>query len=230
MQVYCVSVGAKRHHEFMRKHSIAMMHLANSWRNPIDGLKYSVDNGAFHAWANNKPFNEAAFLKTLDRVDSLSRKPEFVVCPDIVAGGLKSLEFSMKWLKERPRDDYYLAVQDGMNIYDVEPIINLFKGLFVGGSMDWKLATGGDWVKLAHKHGLKCHIGRVGTFRRLLWAKRIGADSVDSSTFAQGNPDMRSYQRIIAMTEQSCFDGDCFGNKPIACNGCALPHEVNCSE
>jgi NADPH:quinone reductase-like Zn-dependent oxidoreductase len=52
--------------------------------------------------------------------------------------------------------------------------------LFVGGSLPWKLATGERWVRFAHAHGRRCHIGRVGTPRRVAWARRIGADSIDS--------------------------------------------------
>ena len=38
-----------------------------------------------------------------------------------------------------------------------------------------------EWVKVAHELGVKCHIGRVGTARRVRWAARIGADSIDSA-------------------------------------------------
>lgn len=52
--------------------------------------------------------------------------------------------------------------------------------VFVGGSLRWKVATGARWVQLAHAHGRRCHVGRVGTPRRAAWALRIGADSIDS--------------------------------------------------
>jgi len=70
-----------------------------------------------------------------------------------------------------------------MTIKDIESFI---KGapisvLFVGGTVEWKFKTGHEWVELAHSYGLICHIGRVGSMKRVIWARRIGADSIDSS-------------------------------------------------
>ena len=53
--------------------------------------------------------------------------------------------------------------------------------LFVGGTIEWKLRTGHKWVELAHEQGIRCHIGRVGSMKRVIWARKIGADSIDSS-------------------------------------------------
>jgi hypothetical protein len=55
-----------------------------------------------------------------------------------------------------------------------------FDGIFVGGTLGWKLRTGDAWVRFAHARGLPVHVGRVGTARRVGWARRIGADSIDS--------------------------------------------------
>jgi len=46
--------------------------------------------------------------------------------------------------------------------------------------LPWKLRSAREWVRLAHRHGIKAHVGRVGTERRVAWARRIGADSIDS--------------------------------------------------
>jgi len=80
----------------------------------------------------------------------------------------------------RPGLRFYLAVQDGMAAADVRAAIAGFGGIFVGGTLSWKLQTGASWVRLAHELGLPCHVGRVGTARRVRWARRIGADSIDS--------------------------------------------------
>ena len=74
-----------------------------------------------------------------------------------------------------------------MEIADVVDIIKDFDGIFVGGTVKWKISTGENWVKLAHKTNIPCHIGRVGIFKRIVWAKRIGADSIDSTSFVR-NP------------------------------------------
>ena len=79
--------------------------------------------------------------------------------------------------------NWYLAVQDGMEIDEIEKVMDRFDGIFVGGTVKWKVRTGEEWVRLAHAHNLPCHIGRVGVFRRIIWARRINADSIDSTSF-----------------------------------------------
>ena len=143
-----------------------------------------LDNAAFSAWRAGQPFDEAGFLSALTSDAVASSPPDFVVCPDIVAGGLESLSFSLGWLERcastLPGQRFYLAVQNGMTEADVLAALDGFAGIFVGGDLPWKIRTSAAWVGLAHRHGLPCHIGRVGTARRVAWARRIGADSIDS--------------------------------------------------
>lgn len=138
------------------------------------------DNGAFRDWKAGKPFDEAAFTSDVTLIALAQWKPDFIVLPDVVAGGLKSLHHSLRWVPMlRGAAPLYLAVQDGMTPADVRPVVP--DGLFVGGSLKWKIRTAPEWVKLAHQAGVPCHVGRCGTARRVAWAKRIGADSIDSS-------------------------------------------------
>jgi len=106
----------------------------------------------------------------------------------------ESFKFSLKW-RERLSDlnnySWYLVVQDGMVVDQVEKEISKFDGLFVGGTVKWKIATGKDWIELAHSYGLPCHIGKVGTYKRLVWAIRIGADSIDSTAFSRNTDGFR---------------------------------------
>jgi hypothetical protein len=149
-------------------------------------LPYALDNGAFGDWRSGNPFDERKFREAVAHTQYLDYylgdAPDFIVCPDIVAGGLASLAFSLRfvpWLQDRGAP-LYLVLQDGMTECDVEPSLPLFQGVFVGGTLPWKISTGERWVRFAHRHGLPCHIGRVGTARRVSWAMRIGADSIDS--------------------------------------------------
>jgi hypothetical protein len=143
---------------------------------------WALDNGAFKAWRGGEPFDGAAFLDVVRR--SHGAPPDFVVCPDIVAGGAASLALSLGWARILApfRLPLALVVQDGMGEPEVLAALGAhpFVALFVGGSMSWKLRTGAAWVALAHAAGIACHVGRVGTGRRIAWARRIGADSVDS--------------------------------------------------
>lgn len=150
---------------------------------PPKRLPYMLDNGAFAAWKAGRGFDSAAWLSALRRVGELAEPPRFAIAPDVVAGGLESLSLSVAWLEEmqRARVPAYLAVQDGMQFEDVAPVIRKgFAGVFVGGTLPWKLGTGAAWTKFAHELGLPCHIGRVGTPDRVTWAAESGADSIDS--------------------------------------------------
>lgn len=141
---------------------------------------YILDNAAFKSWKAGRPLDEEAFRVALDacKVDP----PLFVVVPDRVAAGVASLAYSLSWVDEcQDAAPAYLAVQDGMHLRQVARVLHRFAGIFVGGTLRWKLKTAEAWVELAHTHGKRCHVGRVGTPKRVRWAQRIGADSIDSS-------------------------------------------------
>lgn len=48
-----------------------------------------------------------------------------------------------------------------------------------------------------HRRGLPCHVGRVGTARRIAWAKRIGADSIDSCLPLWSRENLDSFLRAL---------------------------------
>jgi hypothetical protein len=138
------------------------------------------DNAAFKNWRAGREFDAEGFRAALAADEN--DPPLFVVVPDRVAGGVESLRFSLSWVDEcRVVAPAYLVVQDGMHLRQVARVLHRFDGVFVGGTLGWKLKTAEAWVNLAHAHGKPCHIGRVGTPKRVRWAQRIGADSIDSS-------------------------------------------------
>jgi len=150
---------------------------------------YCLDNGAYGAWRSGRKYDPKPFEASLKRFLEHERKPDFAVIPDIVAGGIKSLEHSISWLDKLPKEgQYYLAVQDGMTLDDLDDIsLKRIHGLFVGGTLKWKIKTGELWVKYAHSKNIRCHIGRAGTFNRIIWASRINADSIDSMSWARND-------------------------------------------
>jgi hypothetical protein len=203
LKIYIGNVGAKNVINLMKSKGWGRVHLANSWRYPEVGVPWILDNGAFSYWKNNLPFDEKRFEDALIKTELSKIIPDFVVVPDMVMQGYDSLDFSMKWLNRIPAaHNCFLAVQDGMEVSVIEDVLDLFDGIFVGGSLEWKLKSSSEWVTLAHKHKKPCHVGRVGTFRRLVWAKSIGVDSIDSSTFVHARQGRR-YARIDAATEQT---------------------------
>lgn len=147
------------------------------------------DNGAFGDFTQHRPFDGLRFTRDQRAIrnggikDRVFPAPDFIVLPDQVAGGVESLRVSRAW-KHDPLVTYaaplYLAVQDGMSEADVAAELEGVAGLFVGGSLPWKLETGAAWVAFAHARGLQCHVGRVGTPDRVAWARAIGCDSIDS--------------------------------------------------
>ena len=150
---------------------------------PPKRTPYAFDNGAYKDWTAGRSFDGEAFMEKIAQVREAEHRPDFVVVPDIVAGGFLSLSFSEQWIASLVGiAPLYLAVQDGMTEAEVVRACELpYAGIFVGGSLKWKLATGERWVAFAHERRMPCHIGRVGTFHRTRWAKRIGADSIDSA-------------------------------------------------
>jgi hypothetical protein len=147
-----------------------------------EGEPFGVDNGAFSAWRKGKPWDSAAFLRRLDAVLASARMPVLAIAPDIVAGGVRSLEFSLSWRDRLPDGlPWYLAVQDGMTQADVEPFVGRFSGIFLGGTDRFKRSVVG-WRRWTHGLGLPLHWGRCGTARRLHEAIAVGVDSLDSVT------------------------------------------------
>lgn len=143
---------------------------------------FGFDNGAYSCFRKQVPFDEVKFLKRLDvAMEQPDNACVCAVAPDIVEGGLESLDFSLSWRERLPdKLPWYLAVQDGMKTSDVEPHISKFDGIFLGGSDSFK-QTAATWCTVAHSHEKFFHWGRCSTLNAVLAAWRIGADSIDSA-------------------------------------------------
>lgn len=149
---------------------------------PARRRPWALDNAAFIAWKAHRPWDADAFCRAVETAAGGKVKPDFVVCPDIVEGGWRSLGHSLRWLPwiRQHLKGVYLAVQDGMTLDGVAPHLHGFDGVFVGGSLAWKLASGWWWTKLAHAMGKPCHIGRISGRERVRLVNSWGADSIDS--------------------------------------------------
>ena len=178
---YASNTGTRRNLQALRD---------NGWRilltpdnpTPREGLRYGIDNGAWGAFQKQQPFDVKAF-KTL--VERRGGAADFVIVPDIVAGGEQSLDFSASWLPYlRPIRNLLLPVQDGMNPSRVGAWLSAWTnlGVFLGGSTEWKLRTMYGWGMVAHSHGRHYHVGRVNSKRRIRLAHEAGADSIDGTS------------------------------------------------
>ena len=146
-----------------------------------EGFPYALDNGAWSAFTQGRPFDERLFSVALRKMGA---DADWAVIPDVVAGGLASLELSLRWMRrvldETPRA--MLAVQDGMSATDVRPWLGSRVGIFVGGSTEWKLATLAEWCELGRVVGCWVHVGRVNTMRRINHCQSAGATSFDGTS------------------------------------------------
>jgi hypothetical protein len=145
-----------------------------------EGMRYALDNGAWSAFVQQQPFDEAAFMVALDK---LGEGADWIVLPDIVAGGLASLDFSLRWmerLKGMPTR-ILIAVQNGMQVGDVAGLLSPAVGIFIGGTTEWKEATAQAWGSLARRRHCHLHVGRVNSARRIRICAAAGADSFDGS-------------------------------------------------
>jgi hypothetical protein len=185
-----------------------MIASSGSWNGQNKGWKEvpcALDNGAFQCWRRGFPFMADVFREAIDKSYATGLSLEFIVAPDIVAGGKASLEFSMEWahgeLKTAPR--LALAVQDGMTPKDIiySDAQHRFSHIFVGGTLEWKWNTAQEWVAFAHDHGMKAHIGRCGQLHHLRRAQEIGADSVDSASIVR-NQSWHIVEEFLAMPHQ----------------------------
>ncbi|MBE9505469.1 MAG: hypothetical protein IMY84_01520 [Chloroflexi bacterium] len=142
---------------------------------------YAVDNGAWGAHNRGIEWDGDAFEALVSRcVD-----PDWVVVPDIVAGGPASLERSLRWiskLRSMGVARMVLPVQDGMSVDDVRPLLGDDVGIFIGGDTEWKLETMPQWGALGAELGVLVHAGRVNSGKRIALCAESGIHSFDGTS------------------------------------------------
>jgi hypothetical protein len=171
---------------------------------PARRARWFHDNKAFSDWRDGQPFNVVRWERDQWRIRDRGLQPDFIVVPDIVAGGEASLAWSAMWRPfVAPGIPAYLVVQDGMTPQRVASWLDEqpdpYHGIFVGGTLEWKLDTGAAWVTFAHAHGMKCHIGRCGPPDRVRWAREIGADSIDSCLPLRDRGKLRAFVDALGL-------------------------------
>lgn len=164
----------------------------SKWDTPTWGRRYGLDNGAWSAFTTGRAFDSGRFWALLERFGRhkhASQRPDWIVCPDIVAGGRESLRLSLEWLfYVRQYGHPLIAVQDGMEPDDVARYVDSRVGIFVGGTTDdspgggWKWRTLPAWAALARELGAYLHVGRVNSARGIRWCAAHGVDSCDGTS------------------------------------------------
>lgn len=163
---------------------------------PLEGRPYVLDNGAWACSQAGAAWRARPMEKLVER---LGAGAEWLVLPDIVGGGEASLDRSIGWLAERGSwladhgvRSVALAVQDGMTVERVRPLLEQHQigVLFVGGTAgvgtpNWKWKTLHDWAELGLDLGIRVHVGRVNGLRRALLCRDLGVSSIDGSCITQ---------------------------------------------
>lgn len=148
-----------------------------------EGFPYALDNGAWTAFQKGEPFDVSAFEAAVEWADG---RADWLIVPDIVAGGLDSLRYSMEWIPRlQGQAPLLLAVQDGMQPADVAAMVGPDLGIAVGGSTEWKERTLPAWGRLAREKGAYLHVLRVNSARRIAICRDAGADSFDGSSVSR---------------------------------------------
>ena len=143
------------------------------------GLPWAADNDCFNR------LDPVAFRRMLTVIRGRTRCL-FVTCPDVVANAVATLDRFREWSEEIRSTGQPIAFvgQDGAE--DCELPWSEFDAWFVGGSDAWKLCRA-SWELMAEakRRGKWVHVGRVNSFRRLMWCHDHGADSADGSSMSK---------------------------------------------
>jgi hypothetical protein len=179
--MYASRTGTRRNLHAMREAGWGLLiSRAGRWR--TEGFdRYVLDNGAWSDFQTGNPFDGEAFERL---IDLLGARADWIVLPDIVGGGLKSLELSVRWSNRclSACSMAMLPVQDGMTESDVSPFVGLNVGIFLGGSTAWKISNMERWGAFCFRRGIRYHVARVNSLMRIHMAISAGADSVDGSS------------------------------------------------
>lgn len=195
---YATRTGTKRNLAALKAAGWGMLISADvgarwQWKEVPSGFKYAIDNGAWSAYqrkvkclhrrggSRTIAFSGDTFMRCLDK---MADGAEWIVLPDVVCGGLASLDLSLWWLDVvRPYGrPMLIPAQDGMENHHLSAHIGSDVGIFVGGSTAWKETTLARWSELAKSHRAYCHVGRVNTLRRIRMCRNAGVDSIDGTS------------------------------------------------
>lgn len=183
MQLYSGSPDDNRKMEAVLQHYDMGICISSVVARSFKPFRCFLDNGAYPAFVKGTVWNADSFVAKLRRCVSYGIKLDFTVAPDIVGGGVKSLELSKQWFDFLHEvTPIALAVQDGMEVRHLRYVTD-YDILFIGGTAKWKWENVERFCDYAHSIGKPCHVGRVGTLKNLLMCHSLGVDSVDSSSW-----------------------------------------------
>lgn len=182
---YASNTGTRRNLAALREHGWRILLQPTGSLDP-HGFRYCLDNGAWTAYQQGTEWD---VWRWVCAVANRGSGADFIVLPDIVCGGRKSLQLSLFWLSEM-KDEAMLPTllipaQNGMERADLEPHVGLRVGIFVGGDDEYKEQSLPMWGALRRDTGCYLHVGRVNSQRRIRLCHMAGADSFDGTSLTR---------------------------------------------
>jgi hypothetical protein len=166
----------------------------------VDYAAWAADNGQYTTKPGSAPTDEEwfAWLETAVEVAG-AEGCLFATAPDVlqvievegkpvvIGDAAATLERSRPWLA-RIRElgiPAALVAQDGVEELDIP--WDEFDVLFLGGSTEWKIGPAAERLTLEAKaRGIRVHMGRVNSKKRLVLAGGWGVDTADGTFLAFG--------------------------------------------
>ena len=179
MRCYASATRTRRNLAALMRHGWGLCVSSSAIDGYRPGWPYMLDNGAWTAFQQGTPWDEVAFVAAVERYGAGA---DFVVAPDVVGGGMASLDLSaswLPWLLPRCRR-IVIGVQEGMAPADVAPLRHCRVGVGIGGATrKWKEAqlASRQWVGPGPLHVFR----NANSERQIAMARIYGATSVDGT-------------------------------------------------
>lgn len=144
---------------------------------PIDyWMPFVLDNDAFVAWRDQKPWDENAWLRMLERIMGLGRAPRWAAVPDVVGDRLATLRSWEKYFPTVRALGFPTAfcAQDGMTPADVPEAADV---VFIGGTDAWKF----DALPKFTAAFPRVHCARVNAPAKIDLCRQLGCESIDGT-------------------------------------------------
>lgn len=191
MRVFVPINGNKHYNRLATENPTRLGHIISPsyFQKPKAGIPFVLDNDAFGCWRRGTKFDEAAWFRMIEKVQSTQLNPEWCIIPDVVCDKWGTLNAWEKYQSSIPQWPKAFVLQDGMNLSDL-PETDIY---FVGGSDHFKWSTAKYWCSKLPR----VHVGRVRT-KRLAYCEKIGAESCDGSGWLRETVLGRPFRQLEA--------------------------------
>lgn len=128
-------------------------------------------------------FDEDLYFRQIQRLEAWATTCQFLVVPDVIQDAEATLTVFAHYARELDSTPLPLAyvLQDGAEHEDFPPGAQV---AFLGGSDPWRRRWGATLLTRAHQEGLRTHVGRVNSARRVQALSLTHADSCDGTYVA----------------------------------------------